>query len=69
MSLSYLDSKYLAEISGKIIKQYFRTKISVDEKIDNSPVTIADKKAEEIMRTEIQKNFPEHGILGEEFGE
>ncbi len=59
--------KHLSDISGKIIRSYFRTKISVDSKKDSSPVTIADKKAEEIMRTEIIKKFPDHGIIGEEF--
>ena len=62
-----LFAKHLSEISGKIIRSYFRTKISVDSKKDASPVTIADKKAEEIMREEIIKKFPEHGIIGEEF--
>ncbi|MBI5731012.1 MAG: histidinol-phosphatase, partial [Ignavibacteriales bacterium] len=38
-------------------------------KPDQSPVTIADKKAEEFMREAIMKKFPNHGILGEEFGE
>ncbi len=60
--------KYLAEISGKIISGYFRTDFSVDRKKDNSPVTIADRKAEELMRDAIIKNYPEHGIIGEEFG-
>lgn len=59
---------HLASISGKIIKQYFRTEISIDSKSDLSPVTIADKKSEEIMREEIMKQFPDHGIIGEEFG-
>ena len=62
-----LFAKHLSELSGKIIKSYFRTKISVDSKKDASPVTIADKKAEELMRTEIMKRFPGHGIIGEEF--
>jgi histidinol-phosphatase len=62
-----LFAKHLSELSGKIIKSYFRTKISVDSKKDASPVTIADKKTEEIMRTEIMKKFPDHGIIGEEF--
>ena len=64
-----LFAKHLAEISGKIIRNYFRTQIKIDSKADDSPVTIADKKAEEIMREEIMKQFPDHGILGEEFGE
>ncbi len=46
-----LFSKHLADLSGKIIKSYFRKKISVDSKSDSSPVTIADKKAEELMRS------------------
>jgi len=62
-------SKVLAEASSKIIKKYFRTEVYVEFKTDNSPVTIADKKAEEVMRELISKNFPEHGLFGEEFGE
>lgn len=58
----------LATASGAIIKQYFRTQIAVERKADESPVTIADKKAEEVMREMIMKTFPDHGILGEEFG-
>jgi myo-inositol-1(or 4)-monophosphatase len=61
-------SKLLADKSGEIIRNYFRSKINVDIKIDFSPVTIADKKAEEIMRELIMREFPEHGIIGEEFG-
>ena len=61
-------SKFLAEESGKIIRSYFRTHVSVDSKADESPVTIADKTAEEKMRELIMKEFPQHGIIGEEFG-
>lgn len=60
--------KTLSDESGKIIKQYFRTDINIERKKDESPVTIADKKAEEILREIIMKEFPEHGIVGEEFG-
>jgi len=60
--------KQLAGESGKIIRKYFRQEIKVDTKIDESPVTIADKTAEEKMRKMIEKNFPDHGIIGEEFG-
>jgi histidinol-phosphatase len=62
-----LFAKHLADLSGSIIRSYFRTEISVDSKSDASPVTIADKKAEELMRNEIMKEFPGHGIIGEEF--
>lgn len=58
----------LCAASGEIIKSYFRSGVPVYSKDDSSPVTIADKKGEEIMRELIMKEFPEHGILGEEFG-
>ena len=61
--------KYLAAESGKIIKCYYRVNVTVETKADNSPVTIADKKTEEYLRESIMKEFPDHSILGEEFGE
>ncbi len=69
MNELYNFSKHLAEESGKIIRSYFRTSINVETKQDASPVTIADKKAEEKIREMIIKEFPKHGIIGEEFGE
>lgn len=59
---------YLAKISAEIIKPYFRTGLNIEHKEDNSPVTVADKKAEEVMRSAIIKEYPMHGIIGEEFG-
>ena len=59
---------HLAKRSGEAIRPYFRAQFSVETKADRSPVTIADRKAEEAMRELIVKEFPEHGILGEEFG-
>lgn len=58
----------LAIASGKIISKYFRTNVNVESKDDDSPVTIADKKAEETIRNLITKEYPSHGIIGEEFG-
>ncbi len=60
--------RQLADESGKIIRGYWRNDVSIETKKDLSPVTIADKKAEELMREMIMKNYPSHGILGEEFG-
>jgi myo-inositol-1(or 4)-monophosphatase len=60
--------RLLANESSDIIKRYFRTSINVENKADLSPVTIADKLAEEKMRQLIGKEFPAHGIIGEEFG-
>ena len=58
----------LTKASAEIIRQYFRTNVTIESKDDNSPVTIADKKAEEVMRELILKHYPDHGIIGEEFG-
>lgn len=62
-------SRLLADESGKIILRYYRSDLNVEFKADHSPVTIADKKSEEFMRSLIMKEFPDHGIIGEEFGE
>ena len=50
------------------VLKWYRGQYSIDLKADQSPVTIADRKAEEILRKKISQNFPEHGIIGEEFG-
>jgi myo-inositol-1(or 4)-monophosphatase len=59
---------HLVEKSAEIIRGYFRTPVAVDTKPDNSPVTMADKQAEEVMRELIMKEYPDHGIIGEELG-
>jgi histidinol-phosphatase len=58
----------LADAAGAAIRPYFRQRIAVDDKPDLSPVTVADRAAEEAMRRLIAARFPEHGIIGEEFG-
>ena len=59
----------LADQSGAFIRPYFgRLDLAVETKSDASPVTQADRGAEELMRGLIAKKFPAHGIIGEEFG-
>jgi inositol-phosphate phosphatase/L-galactose 1-phosphate phosphatase/histidinol-phosphatase len=58
----------LADAAGAEILKYWRQPIDVDDKADDSPVTIADREAERVMRALINQTFPDHGILGEEFG-
>ena len=58
----------LADASGDVIRRYFRTPISVDQKADRTPVTIADREAEAAIRALIEAAFPDHGIIGEEMG-
>jgi inositol-phosphate phosphatase / L-galactose 1-phosphate phosphatase / histidinol-phosphatase len=66
---AYLDlARRLADVSGAIARRYFRTKVTVDDKADLSPVTIADREAEAAMRDLIAQTFPAHGVIGEEHG-
>ncbi len=61
----------LATVSGETIRPFFRTALGVDDKGAAGrfdPVTAADRAAEQAIRTLINKHFPAHGILGEEFG-
>ena len=57
-----------ADVAGAVIRPFFRAPIAADLKTDHSPVTIADRSAEQAMRAVLAERCPEHGILGEEFG-
>jgi len=68
-----------ARAAGKITLRYFQTTqgkegghagppLQVEYKADRSPVTTADRESERLLRKRIEERFPEHGILGEEFG-
>jgi histidinol phosphatase-like enzyme (inositol monophosphatase family) len=59
----------LAQEAGKIAMSYFRTELEVQSKADASPVTRADKETEQFIRAAIERQYPDHGILGEELGE
>ena len=54
--------------AGQLTLSHFQTGLQPDFKDDDTPVTLADKKAEEFIRAQIEKRYPSHGILGEEFG-
>ncbi|MSU25383.1 MAG: histidinol-phosphatase [Opitutus sp.] len=59
----------LAELSGEFIRPFFgQPGLVVETKADQSPVTAADRGAEELIRARLAKKFPAHGIVGEEFG-
>ncbi|MBN8890055.1 MAG: histidinol phosphate phosphatase [Acetobacteraceae bacterium SCN 69-10] len=57
-----------ADVAGTVIRPFFRAGLSADLKKDASPVTMADRSAELAIRAVLGERFPEHGILGEEFG-
>ena len=74
-SILNLDSRLalarrIGVAAGRHTLRYFqRDNYEVERKGDASPVTIADKEAEQLLRQEIAAAFPDDGILGEEFGE
>lgn len=57
-----------ADAAGAVIRPFFRSGVTTDDKSDDSPVTIADRNAEQALRALIGGEFPDHGILGEEYG-
>ena len=58
-----------AKQAGELALKYFKSQPKVSYKADKSPVTIADLEAEKLIRRIIRRKFPDHGIIGEEFGE
>ena len=62
----------LATQSGETILPFFRTALGVENKgraREFNPVTEADRASEAVMRQLIMQTFPQHGIVGEEFGD
>lgn len=58
----------LPHFSRPLVRRYFRSGLSVDQKADDSPVTIADRTIEAELRSAIKTAFPAHAIIGEEEG-
>lgn len=70
MSESYLDAvAEVALLAGNFAMSHYGKTLAVDVKQDGSPVTLADRGAEERARAWIEQRFPDDGILGEEFGD
>lgn len=57
-----------AYLAGRSTLAHYQTGVKADYKVDRTPVTMADRKAEELIRARIEDRFPKHAILGEEFG-
>jgi myo-inositol-1(or 4)-monophosphatase len=65
----YLDfASETAYLAGKLTLGYFLTDTHPDLKADDTYVTIADRKCEELIRRRIESHFPGHAIVGEEYG-
>ncbi|MFO0948154.1 MAG: inositol monophosphatase family protein [Planctomycetota bacterium] len=55
--------------AGRLTLDYFEQGVTAETKADATPVTIADRQAEELLRDAFRKHFPKDGFLGEEYGE
>src|SRR5690606_12057167 len=65
---SLADAIAIAEAARPAALAHFRTRLGVEFKADESPVTVADRGVEEEVRRIIAARFPDHGIFGEEHG-
>jgi histidinol phosphatase-like enzyme (inositol monophosphatase family) len=74
MSTTALDTRIapaaeLARLTGDVALRHYHSRLVVETKPDGSPVTIADRAAEEAARDWVRRHFPADGVLGEELGE
>ncbi len=58
-----------AYLGGRLTLGYFQAGIRPEFKADDTPVTVADQRAEELIRSRIEHKYPDHAVVGEEFGE
>ncbi len=65
----YLDfANILTNASGEILRKGFKAPVNIEQKTDSSPVTQLDIAVEKCLRDLIERQFPDHGIVGEELG-
>lgn len=57
-----------AKSAREIILSYYNGNFDIEIKADQTPVTVADRAAERVIRETLEKAFPDHGIFGEEYG-
>ena len=59
---------YLCEEASKEILPHYGPDVEIERKSDKTPVTLADQNAEKRIREILAERYPEHGIIGEEYG-
>jgi myo-inositol-1(or 4)-monophosphatase len=65
----YLDVAVTAAFdAGRLTLAHFQTGVTPEFKEDDTPVTVADRMAEELIRGRLEAAFPDHGVVGEEYG-
>ena len=62
------SEQLVVEAAGAILPRFGKADLAVERKSDATPVTMADREAEALMRKRIEARFPGHGIIGEEHG-
>ncbi|MSR35565.1 MAG: histidinol phosphate phosphatase [Gemmatimonadetes bacterium] len=55
--------------AGEFALRYYGHRVQFEDKMDGTPVTVADRGAEKLLRERINLRFPDHAVLGEEYGE
>ena len=60
-------AEQLADVARRIVLTHFRAPLTVERKLDGTPVTVADRDIETHMRRMIHAAFPGHAVRGEEF--
>src|ERR1700720_555217 len=58
-----------AQVAAELIRGYYQKNLAVRTKVDASPVTEADVRAEEVIRDTLNRHFPDYGFYGEETGQ
>ena len=67
---TFLDTALTAaRASAEVIKGYYRQNFEVEVKSDQTPVTVADREAEQVIRRILLEAYPDHGFYGEESGQ
>jgi len=54
--------------AGRVVMEHYQTGVAVELKADQSPVTMADRAAEQLIRSAIAARYPDHAVVGEEYG-
>jgi len=66
---SYMDfAVETAYLAGRLTLSAFQTGVHADYKTDDTPVTFADRQSEQLIRARIEARYPDHAIVGEEYG-
>ena len=58
----------MVDLARPILMRWFRSGLAAEAKADASPVTMADRECEQVLRSHVQRSFPDHGLIGEEHG-